>query len=98
MFQCVDSTHSERQVRKRLARTGLRAFLQTALEDDFVHADLHPGNVIGREADDGRFSVILIDAGMVAALNPADGDHFFDLDDGVVRNQGEVILLINLSI
>lgn len=36
----------ESQIRKDLAVLGLRGFLQMLLWDNFVHADLHPGNIL----------------------------------------------------
>jgi aarF domain-containing kinase len=44
------------QRKKRLARAGLRTFLQMMLVHNFVHADLHPGNILcrfSRAGDDG---------------------------------------------
>jgi ubiquinone biosynthesis protein len=52
--------------RKALARTGGEAILKMVFLDGFVHADLHPGNII--LAGDGR--VILIDLGMVTEIPP----------------------------
>ena len=38
--------HLDERRRRRLARAGLRAFLQMLLVHNFVHADLHPGNIL----------------------------------------------------
>lgn len=50
--------------RARLARIGAQAILQMVFTDGFVHADLHPGNII--LTDDGR--VVMIDLGLVAEI------------------------------
>jgi len=50
--------------RAALARRGLRAILQMVFEDGFVHADLHPGNILLTDSDE----VILIDLGLVAEI------------------------------
>ncbi len=50
--------------RRRLALLGAKCILQMVFEDGFVHADLHPGNII--LTDDGR--VVMIDLGMVASI------------------------------
>ena len=50
--------------RPALARRGLRAILQMVFEDGFVHADLHPGNILLTPEDE----VILIDLGLVAEI------------------------------
>ena len=52
--------------RKKLARVGGEAILKMVFLDGFVHADLHPGNII--LTDDDR--VVLIDLGMVTEIPP----------------------------
>ncbi len=51
---------------KRLARVGGEAILKMVFLDGFVHADLHPGNII--LADDGR--LVLLDLGLVTEIAP----------------------------
>lgn len=58
-----DRIHGDR---KKLARVGGEAILQMVFFDGFVHADLHPGNIL--LTDDDR--VILIDLGMVTEIPP----------------------------
>lgn len=53
--------------RKKLARVGAECILKMVFTDGFVHADLHPGNIL-LTADD---RVVLIDLGMVTEI-PAD--------------------------
>lgn len=51
--------------RVALAARGLRCILKMVFEDGFVHADLHPGNIL--LTADGR--VVLIDLGLVAEID-----------------------------
>ena len=50
--------------RTRLARVGFDAVLRMVFRHGFVHADLHPGNILLRESG----QVILIDLGLVAEI------------------------------
>ena len=52
--------------RQRLARIGADAILDMVYRDGFVHADLHPGNILFRA--DHR--VYFIDLGMVGEIDP----------------------------
>lgn len=43
-----DSPLRSQHLRKQIADVGLKCFLQMVLVDNFVHSDLHPGNIIGK--------------------------------------------------
>ena len=49
----------------RLARIGFRTLLKMVFEDGFVHADLHPGNILVTPAG----KVALLDLGLVGTLD-----------------------------
>jgi ubiquinone biosynthesis protein len=49
----------------RLARIGFRTLLQMVFQDGFVHADLHPGNIL--VTDEGH--VVILDLGLTAELD-----------------------------
>ncbi len=49
----------------RLARIGFRTLLKMIFVDGFVHADLHPGNILV----DDRGKVIILDLGLTAELD-----------------------------
>ena len=50
---------------KRLARIGFHTLLKMVFDDGFVHADLHPGNILVTPED----KVCLLDLGLVAELD-----------------------------
>jgi ubiquinone biosynthesis protein len=50
----------------RLARIGFKTLLKMCFADGFVHADLHPGNIL---VDRRTHTVVLIDLGLVAELD-----------------------------
>ena len=39
----------EERVAEEIAETGLNVYLQMLLKDNFIHADMHPGNILVRE-------------------------------------------------
>lgn len=49
----------------RLAKIGFRTLLQMVFADGFVHADLHPGNILV----DGAGRVMILDLGLTAELD-----------------------------
>ncbi len=73
--------------RADLARIGLDAFLQMVFKDGFVHADLHPGNLLVREAGD-ELHVVVLDTGMVAELGPTDLRNFTDTFGAIAARDG----------
>jgi ubiquinone biosynthesis protein len=62
------ATHPEkvrgRKARRRLAARGAEAILKMVFTDGFVHADMHPGNIL--LMDDG--TLVFIDLGLVAEI------------------------------
>lgn len=95
LVKLVDNDPHIMQIKKQVAHIGLSAFLQMLLWDNFVHADLHPGNIFIdlpprdtqqsshdiREAlaDSSYPRVCFIDTGLVTELHPQDFDNFTDL-------------------
>mmetsp|Transcript_24674 Transcript_24674/g.58714 ORF Transcript_24674/g.58714 Transcript_24674/m.58714 type:complete len:710 (-) Transcript_24674:29-2158(-) len=71
-----DATH--------VVRTGKETYLQMLLADNFIHADMHPGNILLRENAGGPPTLVLIDAGMVDAMSIEEQEIFI----GVVKAMG----------
>jgi len=54
--------------RERLARVGFQTLLKMMFEDGFVHADLHPGNILVTSDD----VVVILDLGLTAEFDDTD--------------------------
>lgn len=86
----------------KLADAGCLAFLKMVFEDNFVHADLHPGNVLLRVRNtsdpkanpkDGLFNrdeIVLLDPGLVTSLGERERDNLITLFTAVACGDGEV--------
>ena len=77
--------------RAELATLGFNCFLKMLLLDNFVHADLHPGNVLVRErkGDSHKPQIVILDAGLVIRMNERDRTNFIDLFSCVAAGNGK---------
>ncbi|KAL8167267.1 hypothetical protein V2J09_008766 [Rumex salicifolius] len=80
-----------------LAHIGTNALLKMLLVDNFVHADLHPGNILVRVAPSRspkkKFSkskphVVFLDVGMTAELSKGDQTNVVEFFKAVARRDG----------
>jgi aarF domain-containing kinase len=88
----VDDSLSGLKERRALAGTFVRSALKMVFVDNFVHSDLHPGNVFVREEKSNRnetkYMITFIDAGIATSLKPNDRKNLRDLFKAVVLNDG----------
>ena len=75
---------------KDIADVGLNAFLKMVFIDNFVHGDLHPGNIIIRRHK-RNFELIFIDVGITVELKPADRRNFIDLFTAIVKRDARAV-------
>ncbi|KAM7262616.1 hypothetical protein ACFE04_000299 [Oxalis oulophora] len=77
----VDELEGHERLKTALAHIGTHALLKMLLVDNFIHADMHPGNILVRmprgKSSQKRFSkskphVIFLDVGMTAELSQSD--------------------------
>lgn len=98
-----DAAATQRERRNtHLARLGLRTFLTMLLRHNFVHADLHPGNILvlddegvkrhAETTDRGSAGQRLgiVDAGLVVELTPRDRRNFLLLFRAIGKGDGEL--------
>ncbi|KAL7463838.1 hypothetical protein ACHAXS_004192 [Conticribra weissflogii] len=90
----ADDSPNGLETRRKLAGPLLRAFLKMVFLDNFVHADLHPGNVLVREVTNStnpreiHYTIIFLDAGIAMSLKDIDRKNLRDLFRAVVLNDG----------
>ncbi|KAL5730703.1 hypothetical protein ACHQM5_003498 [Ranunculus cassubicifolius] len=60
------------KTKRALAHIGTHALLKMLLEDNFIHADMHPGNILVRESQGNKPHVVFLDVGMTAELSRSD--------------------------
>lgn len=75
-----DPTVSGRQ-KDQNARIIFKALMKMILKDNFIHADLHPGNILVRKGGKG---MIFLDAGLATKLRSQDHRNFIDLFRAIV--------------
>ncbi|XP_072992480.1 uncharacterized protein [Typha latifolia] len=77
----VDELEGHDRLKSALAHIGTHALLKMLLVDNFVHADMHPGNILVRVAQPRRSNkglfksrphVVFLDVGMTAELSNSD--------------------------
>ena len=86
-----------------LAELGCHMFLKMLFEDNFVHSDLHPGNVLVRTNNiegtrqyypDGKRKlhreIIVLDTGLVTTLSKDERNNFISLFAAVACGDGEL--------
>lgn len=90
------------EVRERVGKLCLDTFLQMLFKDNFVHGDMHPGNILVRVNRDagGRSGapdaekrawdpeLVVLDAGLAVQMTRKDRRDFVDLFYAIVMNQG----------
>lgn len=71
---------------------GEDAYLQMLLVDNFMHADLHPGNLVFRRAGLlGKPQLVLLDAGMAAHLTDDERRNFIGLLQAIGDGNGQAV-------
>lgn len=81
-------------VRDSVGKLCMDVFLKMLFADNFIHGDMHPGNIHFRfpDADGarniGKPELILLDAGLAVELKPGDRRNFVELFHALVTHDG----------
>eukprot|EP00252_Welwitschia_mirabilis_P006532 TRINITY_DN17416_c0_g1_i6.p1 TRINITY_DN17416_c0_g1~~TRINITY_DN17416_c0_g1_i6.p1 ORF type:complete len:657 (-),score=88.26 TRINITY_DN17416_c0_g1_i6:81-2051(-) len=93
----VDQPESDNRLNRSLAHIGTHTLLKMLLVDNFIHADMHPGNILVRVAKDNLSSkrlfrskphVIFLDVGMTAELSSNDRVNLLEFFKAVAIRDG----------
>ncbi|KAJ8480389.1 hypothetical protein OPV22_024116 [Ensete ventricosum] len=92
----VDELEGHSRLKSALAHIGTHALLKMLLVDNFIHADMHPGNILVRaqtkHPNKGIFKskphVVFLDVGMTAELSSCDRVNLLDFFKAVALHDG----------
>eukprot|EP00590_Aulacoseira_subarctica_P006924 CAMPEP_0172418368 /NCGR_PEP_ID=MMETSP1064-20121228/4876_1 /TAXON_ID=202472 /ORGANISM="Aulacoseira subarctica , Strain CCAP 1002/5" /LENGTH=409 /DNA_ID=CAMNT_0013157281 /DNA_START=40 /DNA_END=1269 /DNA_ORIENTATION=+ len=72
----------------KMCEIGIDTVCRMIFYHNFVHSDLHPGNILASLSDDGVPRFVLLDVGMVTEFKDADHDNIIDILANIVRRNG----------
>ncbi|TYJ13054.1 hypothetical protein E1A91_A10G025000v1 [Gossypium mustelinum] len=93
----VDGLEGHDRIKSALAHIGTHALLKMLLVDNFIHADMHPGNILVRVSQSKasrkqlfktKPHVIFLDVGMTAELSKGDRVNLLEFFKAVARRDG----------
>ena len=61
LFQNLSGKRGQNESRRQELISSLARFVARSHESDFIHPDCHPGNILVREAEQGRFQCLYVD-------------------------------------
>lgn len=91
--------HADAKHKKEIASIGLDTIFKMIFLDNFIHADLHPGNIVLLPTMSPHPQLAFIDAGLAVELEKDDRRNLVDLFKAVINNDGYAVgkLMIDRS-
>jgi len=81
--------NKDENTREQLAMLGLKTTLQMIFIHDFIHGDLHPGNIlVFSDKDTGKMNMTLLDCGLVIEFGPNTHETVVKILGAFTRRQG----------
>ncbi|CAO2836020.1 unnamed protein product [Amaranthus hypochondriacus] len=101
----VDKLEGHGSVKTALAHIGSHALLKMLLVDNFVHADMHPGNILVRMKErspeqffESRPHVVFLDVGMTAELSKRDRMNILEFFKAIALRDGRTAAQCTLQL
>lgn len=102
----VDELEGSGRIKTALAHIGSHALLKMLLVDNFIHADMHPGNILVRikqrtpqkQLFVSRPHVVFLDVGMTAELSKRDRMNLLEFFKAVSLRDGRTAALCTLQL
>ncbi|KAG6778661.1 hypothetical protein POTOM_015001 [Populus tomentosa] len=103
----VDDLEGQNRIKSALAHIGTHALLKMLLVDNFIHADMHPGNILVRLSQNSssrkrlfksKPHVIFLDVGMTAELSQGDRINLINFFKAVATRDGRTAAESALSL
>jgi len=66
----MESPECDDAAKQELSRLGMNSMAKMIFMDNFVHCDLHPGNILIAGKESGKLRMVFLDAGIVKELRP----------------------------
>jgi aarF domain-containing kinase len=84
-------TQQPKNIRDDLAALGLYTTLKMIFENDFLHGDLHPGNIlVDKNEATGQHRLCLLDCGLVVEMGPEQHVNVVKILGAFARKQGRL--------
>ncbi|CAB9503378.1 protein kinase UbiB (Partial), partial [Seminavis robusta] len=86
----MEYTKASVDMRRQVAKIGLETTLNMIFLKDFIHGDLHPGNILVSEKPDGTPQLHFLDCGLVVEVGPHQHENMIKILGAFTRKDGQL--------